>query len=135
MECSDRFKVVLATYQFEGEAEFWWETVKPRGEEAPITWERLSELMDVKYYPRDAKRAKEREFLSMRQGNMSVMEYVVKFNELIRLASHQVATEEMKMDHFEQGMKGTIKSMIVGHSFENFQEMYQLVVKIARVLE
>jgi len=23
MECSDRFKVALTTYQFEGEAEFW----------------------------------------------------------------------------------------------------------------
>ena len=32
MECPDRFKVALTTYQFEGEAEFWWGTVKPRGD-------------------------------------------------------------------------------------------------------
>ena len=37
MECSDRFEVALATYQFEGEAEYWWGTVKTRGEEDPMT--------------------------------------------------------------------------------------------------
>jgi len=66
MEFLDRFKVASATYQFEGEGEFWWKTVKPRSEEAPITWEQVREMMDVKYYPRDAKRAKEQEFLSLR---------------------------------------------------------------------
>jgi len=34
MECPDIFKVALATYQFEREAEFWWKTVKPRGKKA-----------------------------------------------------------------------------------------------------
>ena len=46
MEYPDRYKVALATYQFEGEVEYWWGTVKPRGREDPITWERLKELMD-----------------------------------------------------------------------------------------
>jgi len=49
MECSDRFKVALTTYQFEGEAEFWWGTVKPREGEDPITWDRLVKLLDNKY--------------------------------------------------------------------------------------
>ena len=63
------------------------------------------------------------------------MEYAAKFNELRHFAPHQVATEEMKMDHFEQGLKGSIKSMTAGHSLDHFQEMYQRAVKIARVLE
>ena len=46
-----------------------------------------------------------------------------------------MATKKMKMDHFEQGLKGGIKSMIAGHSFEKFQEMYHRAMKIARVLE
>jgi len=53
-----------------------------------------------------------------------VMEYAAKFNELSRFTPHQVATEEMKMDHFEQGLQGSIRSMIAGQTFENFQEMY-----------
>jgi len=57
-----------------------------------MTWERLKELMDAKYYPMDAKRAKEQEFLSLRQENMSVMEYAAKFNELSQFSLNQVAT-------------------------------------------
>jgi len=37
MECPARFKVALATYQFEEEAEYWWQIVKPRGDGPPIT--------------------------------------------------------------------------------------------------
>ena len=68
MECLDRFKVAFATYQFEGEAEHWWGTVKPRGEDDLMTWERMKELMDNKYYPRDAQRMKEREFLGLKRA-------------------------------------------------------------------
>jgi len=101
MECPDRFKMTLTTYQFEGQAEYWWGTVKPRGGEDPMTWERLIELLDAKYYPRDVQRMKEREFLSLKQGYLSVMEYASQFNELSRFAPHQVSTEERRMDHFE----------------------------------
>ena len=135
MDCPDEFKVRLATHQFEKEAEFWWGTVKPRAGEPALTWEQLKTMMDAQYYPRDVKRAKEQEFLRLKQGPMSVVEYAAKFNELSRFAPNQVSTEEMKMDHFEQGLKGPIKRMIAGHVFTSFQEMYQRAVKIARVIE
>ena len=89
-----------------------------------MTWERLVELLDAKYYPRDVQRMKEREFLSLKQGRLSVMEYAAQFNELSRFSPHQVSTEERRMDHFEQGLRGDIKSIISGQTFANFQEMY-----------
>jgi len=46
-----------------------------------------------------------------------------------------VNIEERKMDHFKQGLRGNIRSMIAGQTFQNFQEMYQRAVKIAQVLE
>ena len=100
-----------------------------------MTWERLKELMDSQYYPRDVHRIKEREFLSLKQRNLRIMEYSAKFNELSRFAPHEVNTEERKMDHLEQGFKGSIRSMIVGQTFENFQDMYRGAVKISHVLE
>jgi len=51
--------MAMATYQFEGEVEYWWRTVKPLGEDDPMTWDRLKELMNTKYYPRDVQRTKE----------------------------------------------------------------------------
>jgi len=59
------------------------------------------------------------------------MEYKARFNELSRFAMHQVNTEERKMDHFEQGLRGDIKSVIVGKTFTSFQDMYQRAVKVA----
>ena len=56
-------------------------------------------MMDAKYYPKDVERAKEPEFLSLRQGNISVMEYTAKFDELSQFTPNQVAAEEMTMDH------------------------------------
>jgi len=48
------------------------------------------------------------------------MEYAAKFNKLSRFALNQVATEEIKRDNFEQGLKGSIKLVIGGHSFDNY---------------
>jgi len=78
---------------------------------------------------------KEREFLSLKQGDASVMEYAAQFNELSRFAPHQVSTEERRMDHFEQGLRGNIKSVIAAQTFTNFQDMYQQAVKVTRVME
>ena len=100
MERPDRYKVALATYQFEGEAEYWWGTMKPRREEEPMTWTKLRELMDNQYDARDVQRTKEREFLNLKQGNLRIMNYAAKFNKLSWFAPHQVSNEERKMDHF-----------------------------------
>jgi len=85
-------------------------------------WNRLKEMMDNQYYPRDVRRIKEREFLSLKQGSLSIMEYATKFNKLSRFAPHQVDTEERRMDHFEQSLRGDIRTMIAGQTFENFME-------------
>jgi len=53
VESPDRYKVSLATYQFEGEVEYQWGMIKLRGEEDLMTWERPRELMDNQYCPRD----------------------------------------------------------------------------------
>jgi len=76
--------------------------------------------MDALYYPRDVRRVKEQEFLCLKQGEMSVMEYVAKFNELSRFAPNQVVTEEMRMDHFEQGLRGEVKQIIAGYTYDSF---------------
>ena len=40
------------------------------------------------------------EFLELKQGNMSVIEYVNKFNHLAQYARTHVDTNEKKMDYF-----------------------------------
>jgi len=51
--------------------------------------------MDAQYYPRDVRMANEHKFLCLKQGNMSVMECAVKFNEPSCSAPTQVTIEEI----------------------------------------
>ena len=83
--------------------------MKHRIGERVLTWDQLKALMDDQHYPRDIRRAKEQEFLHLKQGKISVMEYAVKFNELSRFTPNQVTTEEIRMDYFEQVLKGEVK--------------------------
>ena len=70
----------------------------------------------------------------MKQGEMSVIEYTVKFNELGLFAPNQVATAEIRIDHFEQELRGEVKQIIAGYTYDNFQEMYQKAVKIVCIM-
>jgi len=48
------------------------------------------------------------------------MEYATKFNELSRFTPIYVATYEMRMEGFEQGLKGKLKEAVADHSYANF---------------
>ena len=41
----------------------------------------------------------------MKQGTMTVMEYVARFTELARFADHYMATDMAKVKRFENGLK------------------------------
>jgi len=65
---------------------------------------------------------------------MNVTEYAAKFNELSQFAPNQMATEEIRMDHFIQGLRGEVKQIIAGYTYDSFQEMHQKAVKIAHII-
>jgi hypothetical protein len=51
---------------------------------------------------------KKKEFLSFKQGNMSVSEYRDKFIQLSRYAPDEVAGDERKQEHFTKGLNGPL---------------------------
>jgi len=68
---------------------------------------------------------KQREFLTFKQENMSVMEYANKFIELSRFTSEYVATDWMRMPRFEEGLAFYIKNQLVGQLVQSSQELYE----------
>ena len=88
MERPEGFKVYMVTYQFEKKDEFWWGMVNRRAGEPALTWNQLKALMDAEYHSHDVRRTKEWELLCLKQGEMSVIEYVAKFNKLSHFASN-----------------------------------------------
>ena len=56
-----------------------------------------------KYFPTFTRHAKDREFLELKQGTMTVLECVAKFTELARFVDDYVATDMAKVRKFENG--------------------------------
>ena len=81
---SDATRIRLATFGLEGDSHIWWDWVKVSRDPEMMTWGEFQELFMNKFFPALARHAKAREFLELKQGNMTMLEYVAKFTELAR---------------------------------------------------
>ena len=61
-----------------------------------------------KYFPEIARHVKAQELLELKQGAMTLMDYVARFTELARFADYYVATDLAKVRRFENGLKLSI---------------------------
>jgi hypothetical protein len=66
---------------------------------------------------------KKKEFQDLKQGSMSVNEYVTKFTQLSRYAPHEVDTYEKKQESFLNGLNDGLGYALGPRDFENFQGM------------
>ena len=66
-----------------------------------------------KYFSAITRYAKAQEFLELKQGAMTVIEYVARFTELPRFADDYVPTDAVKVRRFESGLRLSIQGRIV----------------------
>ena len=111
---SDAAKIRLAAFQLEGESQVWWDWVKTSRDLEAMTLAEFHGLFMSKYFSATARHAKAQEFLELRQGTMTVMEYMDRFTELARFGDDYVATDMAKVMRFENGLKLSIRGKIVG---------------------
>ena len=78
---SDTTRIRLAAFQLEGEAQVWWNWSKTSRNLEAMTWVEFQELFMGKYFSDNARHVKAQEFLELKQGTMTVMEYVARFTE------------------------------------------------------
>ena len=88
-----------------------------------------------KCFPVSARHAKAREFLELKQGNMTVLEYVAKFTELAHFLDDYVATDMAKVWKFEDGLKLSIRGKIVGFLIHDMDSMVRSAMAIERKIE
>ena len=97
-----------------------------------MTWVEFHELFVGKYFPATARHAKAQEFLELRQGTMTVMEYMARFTELSRFSDDYVATDMAKVRRFENGLKLSIRGKIIGLRLQNLDSMVRTAMAIER---
>ena len=100
-----------------------------------MTWAEFYELFISKYFPATARHAKVREFLELKQGMMTMMEYVAKFIELAYFADDYVAIDMSKVRKFGDGLKLSIRGKIVGFLLQDMDSMIRMAMALKKEIE
>ncbi|XP_031277403.1 uncharacterized protein LOC116135829 [Pistacia vera] len=100
MECTDDQKLRFATFLLKGRARHWWRS-------------------DVK----------QSEFIRLTQGNMSMEEYLIKFIKLSRFAPLIVRNERAKCKRFEEGLRGSIRTIVASHCCTEFGKLTEIAMR------
>jgi hypothetical protein len=132
VQCNNREKVLLASHHLSGPATDWWVAyMEAHDEPESINWTEFRATFCEHHVPKGVIKLKKKEFLDLKQGSMSVNEYVTKFTQLSRYAPHEVDTDEKKKECFLNGLNDGLAYALEARDFENFQGM----VNKALVLE
>lgn len=99
----------------------------------PMTWERLREIFRNKYFMAHVRVMKINKFIQLKQGNMTVTDYLRKLEQLSRFAEHMVSTEALKVERFLEDLRpGLYRDM----SMVGIQGVtYSQVVERAQIAE
>jgi hypothetical protein len=119
-QCSDREKVLYVSGHLTGPVADGWDSyVAAHDVVDTITWAEFSTQFRNYHIPAGLMKIK-KEFMSLKQGNMSVSEYHDKFIQLSRYAPDEVADDERKQEHFTEGLNGPLQYALVAHTFPSF---------------
>ena len=115
VRCTDAEKVDYAAYMLQEDAYDWWRMVKRQHENdtEAFTWEMFKNEFFNQYFPKSVRREKEREFSRLEQGNKTVAEYEARFARLAKFAPDLVATEESQARCFEEGLRASIRQVVI----------------------
>ena len=78
---------------------------------------------------------KQREFMNLKRGNMSVAEYEVKFTQLSHYALAMVATERDRCRHFEEGVKYEIRSKNTPGDLRSYTDLRVPAIRAERLIK
>jgi hypothetical protein len=71
---------------------------------------------------------KKKEFQDLKQGSMSVSEYITHFTQSSCYTLGDMDTDEKKQDYFLNGLNDILAYTLEAHDFKNFQDMVNKVL-------
>jgi hypothetical protein len=130
-QCDDREKVLYAAGRLQGSASTWW-GVYTAAHAAPdtITWDEFTTNFRSHHIPSGVMKIKKKEFLSLKQGGMSVAEYRDKFTELSHYATEEVAEDKKKQKLFLDGLAGSLQYQLMSYPFPTFQQLVDVAIRL-----
>jgi hypothetical protein len=99
VQYNNREKVLFASHQLVRPAADWWDAyIEAHEEPESINWQEFKNSFRSHHVPLGIMKLKKKEFKDLKQGSMSVSEYVTHFTQLSRYAPDNVDTNEKKQD-------------------------------------
>ena len=74
-----------------------------------VTWDYFVTEFNTKYVTNDYKDSKWKQFLTLRQGKLTVAEYEKEFSRLSKYAPESVLNENFRCRQFEEGLLESLK--------------------------
>jgi hypothetical protein len=116
VQCNNWEKVLLASHQLIGPTADWWDAYMEAHEEPnSINWNMFKAVFRSHHVPQGIMTLK-KEFQDLKQGSMTVSEYVTHFTQL----SHYAPTDEKKQDYFLNGPNDGVAYALEARDFKNF---------------
>ena len=128
-------KIALATIQFEGEANHWWEMVSNSRQTEEMTWAQFEALFYEKYFLEPVKIQMAREFLSLTQGRMTVTQYANKFEMLSRYAPEMIGSESAKARKFEWELDQPLRRTIIALQLPTYTQVVDRAISLEKESE
>jgi predicted PolB exonuclease-like 3'-5' exonuclease len=97
-----------------------------------MIWTDFVKVFREQHIPSSVMKLKKQEFRKLRQGAMSVMEYLYKFTELSRYAPEDVNNDEKKQEAFLGGLNSKIKTLVEVTTHNDFNTMVNRTITIER---
>jgi hypothetical protein len=116
----------------EGPATDWWDAyIEAHEEPESINWQEFKNSFRSDHVPLGVMKLKKKEFEDLKQGSITVSEYVTRFTQLSCYAPNKVDTNEKRQDWFLNSLNDGLAYALEARDFVNFQDM----VNKALVLE
>jgi hypothetical protein len=130
-QCTDHEKVLFAAHQLYGTTANWWETnSNTHANVDTITWNEFKARFHTHYVPRGTMKLKRKEFADLKQGGMTVNEYLNSFIQFSSYAPDDINTDEKKHDVFQSGLNDDIQFQLLNTEYADFQHMVDKAIVI-----
>jgi hypothetical protein len=118
-------------HQLYGTIATWWETNrKTHVNVDTITWNEFKAHFCTHYIPRGTMKLKKKNFADLKQGSMTVNEYLNSFIQLSRYAPDDINTDEKKQDMFLNGLNDDIQFQLLNTDYADFQHVVDKAIVI-----
>ena len=119
----------FATQQLLGSASAWWDTFNTmQPMDHHVTWQKFTTPFRQYYIPAGLLNRKLFEFLELKQGNMTMMGYVNKFNHLAQYTRTHMDTDEKKMNHFNRGLSCILQEKLYTEGYQTFVALMNIAI-------